>query len=320
MKILVTGAAGYIGSVLVGILLDANHTVLAFDDLSCGSDSLARYATRARFEFIRGDVCSQRDMEGAVTRADAIIPLAAVVGMKACAAAPMRAYAVNVQAVHLLMRLRSSLQQVVFPNTNSGYGNAEVFDADMPLGGVVNVCTEETPMEPISLYGRLKCDAERIVLDHENTTVLRLATVFGMSPRMRRDLLVNDFVWQALRPPHLLRIFEGHAMRNYVHVADVAHAFRVILEPLRMGEQIQGVYNFGNDSINMSKLDLAQTVAHWAGPQVQVAEGQGQDPDRRNYVVSSAKMKRAGIWATTGLEEGIRELIQGYRTMPELYR
>lgn len=308
MKVLVTGAAGFVGSVLTGALLDASHEVVALDDLSCGVASLVGYASRRGFTFIHGDVRSTEDLDPAIRGVDAIMHLAAIVGMPACDRAPALAKAVNVDATRLLMRLRTPDQRVVFPNTNSGYGTAQG-----------TVCTEETPLAPISIYGRQKAEAERIVLDAPNTVSLRLATVFGMSPRMRRDLLVNDFAWRGLKDRRI-DVYEGHAMRNYVHVRDVARAFVWIVDASmgRRQEIPSGVYNFGNDAINLSKRALAERMLeHMAAVVVNVA---GADPDKRNYVVSSAKLAKAGIVATIGLDEGIRELIAGYRCLPELYK
>lgn len=317
MKILVTGAAGYLGSVLVGELLE-RHSVIAFDDLSCGSDSLVRYAGHACFRFVRGDVRDAMALRDAVRDVDAIVHLAAVVGMPACDKEPDRAKTVNVDATRLLMRMRSKDQRVVFPNTNSGYGTT----------APGTVCTEDTPLSPVSLYGRLKAEAEANVLDGENTVSLRLATVFGLSPRMRRDLLVNDFVWRALRDRRI-EVYEGAAMRNYCHVRDVARAIRLIL-PAAVGEIDRkipdGAYNFGNDELNLSKQDLAQVIGAAISRLVDdgrhaisVFSGAGADPDQRDYMVSSAKLARLGVVAGAGLDEGIRELIAGYRCLPEFY-
>lgn len=299
MKVLVTGAAGYIGSVLVGELLARGHLVLAFDNLACGSSSLVRYSRDPSFVFYPGDVRSRSQMEAVLREVDAIIPLAAIVGMPACDKDPIAAQEINLDAIRLLLELRSDSQRVIFPNTNSGYGHRE------------EVCTEETPLAPISLYGRLKCEAERQVIEKSNTVSVRLATVFGLSPRMRRDLLVNDLVWRAMREGRL-GIFEGHAMRNYVHVRDVADAFAMLVSG-----SITGVYNFGNDACNLSKLDLARKIAHYL--RIDVGATNGEDRDKRNYVVSSAKLSRAGIQARIDLDRGIDELIRGYRCMPELY-
>ena len=246
MKILVTGGAGFIGTVTCETLLTSGHEVVCLDDLSAGGHHLLHLVNNRSFQFILADVRSEGAMRAAVARADAILPLAAVVGMPACDREPDQAHSVNVDAIQLLMRLRSKQQRVVFPNTNSGYGTT--------APGVV--CTEETPLKPISLYARLKAEAEAIVMEGENTVALRLATVFGVSPRMRRDLLVNDFVWRAMTSRRI-EVFEGEALRNYVHVRDVADAFRACATAWKMS----GVFNFGNDAINMSKLDLATAVS-----------------------------------------------------------
>lgn len=303
MKVLVTGAAGYIGSTLVGTLLAAGHEVRAMDDLSCGSASLMGYAARPRFEFIKGDVWSTVIYQ-AMVGADAIIPLAAVVGMPACDREPVRARSTIVDAIRLMLARRSPSQRIVFPTTNSGYGTT----------APGTVCTEKTPLKPVSLYGRLKAEAEDLILSAENTVSLRLATVFGLSPRMRKDLLVNAYVWEALTKKSL-GVFDGSFRRNFVHVKDVAKAFLAISTG---AAPAVGVYNFGNDDSNLSKSALAQKVAEATG--ASVYDMPGSDPDRRDYLVSSAKLAAAGVRATISLDAGISELIRGYRTMPELYR
>lgn len=311
MRALVTGAAGYIGSVLVEELLRHGVDVLAFDNLRSGSRSLAAIAAKSHqpgFTFLRGDVRSAADLRPALRIADVIYPLAGVVGVKACDEDPEYARAVNLDAIRMLLTLRSPRQRIVFPSTNSGYGSRS---------DELTICTEETPLEPISLYGRLKAEAEAAVLESENAVSIRLATVFGYSPRMRRDLLVNHFVWTAMRE-HVLEIYEGHFLRNYVHVRDVAAAF------FRIGggygsRLSEGAYNFGNDALNLSKQKLAELVAETVGNCTVVAR-EGQDPDRRNYQVSSKKLAQAfGLAAGIDLEYGIREMMETYRCDPELY-
>ena len=306
MRILVTGAAGYVGSVLTADLLSAGHEVTALDDLSSGSSSLALFSSHPAFSFMKADAGDEGALKAALSVVDAVMPLAAVVGMAACDKDPNRARQVNLDAIHLLMRLRSKNQRVVFPTTNSAYGTR------------VEVCTEETPIRPLSLYARLKAEAEKIVLDAENTVSLRLATVFGYSPRMRFDLLVNDFVWRLMREREL-RIYEPAAMRNFISVHDVSSAFRFMIEWVGWSEVV-GLFNLGNDAINTSKLDLAQRVAsHLHVPFAAIRPADGSDADLRNYVVSSEKLSKVGFTAKISLDDGIRELIAAYRAMPMLY-
>jgi nucleoside-diphosphate-sugar epimerase len=239
-------------------------------------------------------------MRNALKNADVVIHLAAIVGAAACDRDPALAESVNLGAVRLLNRLRSPQQLVIFPNTNSGYGatTGESF------------CTEETPLEPISLYGRTKVDAERLLLDSPNAIALRLATVFGFSPRMRLDLLVNHFVHAAVKEGYLV-LFEKDFKRNFVHVRDVADCLlHAIAE---RGRMVGHVFNLGLDSANVSKEELAHCVKrHVPNFYIHFAPI-GQDPDKRNYVVSSAKLRGVGFEARRSLDDGIRELIKGYR-------
>jgi nucleoside-diphosphate-sugar epimerase len=239
-------------------------------------------------------------MKAALKTAGAVVHLAAIVGASACDKDPALSTGVNLDAVKLLNRLRSPNQAVIFPNTNSGYGatTGESF------------CTEETPLEPISLYGRTKVEAERELLGAPNAVAFRLATVFGMSPRMRLDLLVNHFVHAAVTDGYLV-LFEKDFKRNFVHVRDVADAFIFALR--NVGRLAGGVYNLGLDSANLSKEDLARAVQRHVPNFYLHFAPIGQDPDKRNYVVSSAKLAAAGFEARRSLDEGIRELLKGYR-------
>ncbi|RMG48929.1 MAG: NAD(P)-dependent oxidoreductase [Acidobacteria bacterium] len=302
MRVLVTGGAGYVGSILVERLLRDGHEVTVVDALVHGVPSLAHVASDPRFEFVYGDARDERVVLPLARRADAILPLAAVVGAPACDADPWRARTVNVDAIRMLAERTSREQLIVYPTTNSGYGtkSGEVF------------CTEETPLEPISLYGRTKVQAERILLDRGGAITLRLATVFGMSPRMRLDLLVNHFVWTAITEGAIV-IFEKDFKRNYVHVRDVADCFAFALEH---GEEMAGrPYNVGLDDANCSKAELAEKIrAHVPGFYVHFAE-YGTDPDRRNYIVSNERLRQAGFEARRSLDDGIRELVKGLRML-----
>lgn len=300
-RVLVTGGLGYLGSIACEHLLAAGYAVTALDTLMYGAgQGLYHLCANPQFDFIKGDVRDEATMRAALKSADAVVHLAGVVGAGACDRDPMLAKSVNFESVKLLNKLRSSSQLVVFPNTNSGYGATSG----------ATFCTEETPLEPISLYGRTKCDAERLLLDSPNAVTFRLATVFGMSPRMRLDLLVNHFVHAAVKDGYLV-LFEKDFKRNFVHVRDVADCF---LHALANGERMSGrPYNLGLDSANLSKEDLAFAVKKHV-PKFYIHFAPiGEDPDKRNYIVSSARLKAAGFEAKRSLDDGIRELLKGYR-------
>ena len=300
--VLVTGGAGYLGSILCEHLLDAGYRVTAVDNLMYGQHSLFHLCAHPRFEFVYGDVRDERLMGSLVRQADVLIPMAAIVGAPACDRDPWLARSVNLEAVRLLNRLRSSQQLVIFPTTNSGYGtkSGEVF------------CTEETPLEPISLYGRTKVQAERELLETPNVITLRLATVFGMSPRMRLDLLVNHFVYAAVTDGYIV-IFEKDFKRNYVHIRDVADCF---IHCIQHAERMVGrPYNVGLDAANLSKEELALKIKEHVPHFYIHFSDVGSDPDKRNYIVSNQRLREAGFEARRSLDDGIRELIKGYRMM-----
>ncbi len=303
LKILVTGGAGYIGSILTEHLLNAGHRVTVLDNLMYQqSGSLAHLAAQTDFEFIRGDARDERLMAGLIKDADVIIPLAAIVGMPACDRDPALARSVNLEAIRMLNRLRSPAQLVVYPTTNSGYGtkSGETF------------CTEDTPLEPISLYGETKAQAEAELLASPNAITLRLATVFGMSPRMRLDLLVNDFVYRAVTDGYLV-IFEKDFKRNYIHIRDVADCFLHCIQnaPAMAGR----AYNAGLDNANLSKEELAFKIKEQV-PNLYIHFAEiGSDPDKRNYIVSNERLRTAGFEAQRSLDGGIQELIAGYRML-----
>ena len=301
--VLVTGAAGYLGSVLCEHLLAAGHRVTAIDRLAHNQASLLHLCADPRFEFVRGDARDESLMARVVPGADVLIPLAAVVGAPACDGDPWLARSVNVEAVRLIDRLRTPRQLVVFPTTNSGYGtqSGETF------------CTEETPLEPVSLYGRTKVEAEQLLLERPNVVTLRLATVFGTSPRLRLDLLVNHFVHAAATDGYLV-IFEKDFKRNYVHIRDVADCFlHVIAHADRM---VGRPYNVGLDAANLSKAELALRIKEHVPRFCVVFDEVGTDPDKRNYVVSNRRLREAGFEARRSLDDGIRELLRGYRMLP----
>jgi nucleoside-diphosphate-sugar epimerase len=301
-NILVTGGAGYIGSVLVGHLLDGGYRVVVLDNLMYEQHSLFGYCAHPHFDFVKGDSRDERLLRESIRNADVLIPLAAIVGAPACNRDPWLARSVNLQAVQSLNRLRSPHQLVIYPTTNSGYGTQT--DA--------LYCTEETPLEPISLYGQTKVQAEAEVLASPNAISLRLATVFGISPRMRLDLLVNHFVYMAATDGYII-IFEKDFKRNYIHVRDVADCFLHCIEHV---EQMVGrPYNVGLDNANLSKEELALKIKQYV-PNFYIHFSEiGSDPDKRNYVVSNQRMREAGFEARHSLDAGIQELLKGYRMM-----
>ncbi len=302
-KILITGGAGYLGSVMTERLLTSGYEVTCLDNLMFRQNSLINFANKPGFDFVFGDARDSRLVKELMPKFDAFIPLAAIVGEGACNAHEFEATTINKDAVIMMNNLRSPAQKLILPNTNSGYGvtTGESF------------CTEETPLFPISHYGRTKVDAEKAILEcaDKKGITLRLATVFGVSPRMRTDLLVNDFVKRAMTDKYLA-LFEGHFMRNYVHIRDVAGAFE---HALKNYDSMNGPYNLGLDEANMSKLDLAKTIAKYIPGTVVREDFQGKDTDKRNYIVSNEKIKKTGFIFEHSLEEGIRELIKAYKIL-----
>jgi nucleoside-diphosphate-sugar epimerase len=303
MRVLVTGGAGYIGSVLVGHLLRNNHRVTVLDNLLYGVQGLYQYCAVVGFDFVRGDVRDEALMRKLLAHQDVILCLAGLVGMPACARDPVYARSTNYESIELLNRLRSPNQWVIYPCTNSGYGtkSGEVY------------CTEETSLEPISLYGVTKVEAEKLLLNSPNTVSLRLATVFGVSPRLRLDLLVNDFTYRAVRDRFLV-LYEKHFKRNYVHIEDVARAFCHAIENF---ESMKGeAYNVGLSNVNLTKEELALRIKqHVPELHIHVADV-ANDPDKRNYVISNEKIERKGFVAIHSLDEGIQQLVKAFRMMP----
>jgi nucleoside-diphosphate-sugar epimerase len=300
--VLVTGAAGYLGSILCEHLLKGGYRVTAVDNLIYQQHSLFHLCADPRFEFFFGDVRDERFIKGLVSKPDVLIPLAAIVGAPGCDRDPLLARSVNLEAIRLLNRLRSPGQLVIYPTTNSGYGTKS---------GDVS-CTEETPLEPISLYGQTKTEAEATLLESVNAITLRLATVFGMSPRMRLDLLVNHFVYTAVTDGYIV-IFEKDFKRNYIHIRDVADCFIHCIENSK--SMVGRPYNAGLDSANLSKEELALKIKEVVPNFYIHFAAVGSDPDKRNYIVSNQRLRNAGFEAKRTLESGIEELVKGYRMM-----
>lgn len=299
MKVLITGGAGYIGSILIQYLLNRNYKVTVLDNLFYGQDSLINFCSNKNFNFIYGDARDKEILRDQVPLFDVIIPLACIVGAPACDKNPDLARSLNFGAIHSLNNIRSKNQIIIFPNTNSGYGISEQ----------ESFCDENTPLKPISLYGRSKVEAENLLLSTENTITLRLATVFGVSPRMRMDLLVNDFVYRAVNDKVLV-LFEENFRRNFIHIQDVAMTFHYCIENF---EKLKNEpYNVGLSEANLTKRQLAEKIKDFV-PDLEIMVSEfGKDVDKRDYIVSNKKLEETGWFAGNNLEDGIKELIKCY--------
>ena len=301
-RILVTGGAGYLGTVLVTRLLDAGHKVDVLDLFPHGDTVFAAQCANPNFTPVKGDARIESTLAPLLSKADVIIPLAALVGAPICNQDPIGATTTNLDAIRLLVELTSANQRILYPTTNSGYGIGEK--------GVE--CTEDTPLRPISLYGTTKTDAEKAVLDSDNGVTFRLATVFGMAPRMRLDLLVNDFTWRAVNDRAVV-IFEGHFKRNYIHVRDVAKVFHHGIENFH---GMRGrPYNVGLSDANLSKLELCAEIKKQIPNFVYLEAPIGEDPDKRDYIVSNARIESTGFKPEFSLHRGVEELIKGYKML-----
>ena len=299
-SILVTGGAGYLGSTLVPELLAAGHKVTVLDNFMYNQNSLAHVCANPKFDVVNGDSRSEEQLKSLVKNVDYVFPLAALVGAPLCKKDPIAATTTNRDAIATLAKLLSPQQRIVMPITNSGYG----------IGEPGKHCTEESPLRPVSLYGVDKVAAEKIALERENSVSLRLATVFGMSPRMRIDLLVNDFVYRAVND-RVVVLFEAHFKRNYIHVRDVARAFMHAMDNF---DVMKGrPFNVGLSDANLSKAELCAKIQEHV-PGFQYLEAQvGEDPDKRDYIVSNARIEATGYMPKYSLDIGIPELLKGFR-------
>ena len=302
MRVLVTGGAGYIGSVLVPKFVERGWDVVVLDTFASGEPLLANCCISPNFDMVRGDSRDERVLGPLIKKADIVVPLAAMVGAPLCARDEIGAVTLNRDAVVSVTKLISPDQRIVYPTSNSGYGIGESND----------FCTEESPLRPISLYGRTKVEAEEAVLATGRGISLRLATVFGMSPRMRLDLLVNDFVWRAVTDRSVV-LFEAHFRRNYIHIRDVAKAF---LHAIDNYATMRGeAFNVGLSEANLSKSQLCERIAMQVPGFAYLEAPIGEDPDKRDYIVSNAKLEGTGWTPDNSIDAGIRELIKGYNMM-----
>jgi len=301
-KILVTGGSGYIGSILVPELLARGFEVVVLDNLVYDQTSLLDCCANKNFNFIKGDICDHSLVNSLLSEFDVIIPLAAIVGVPACNINPTLSKLVNYDAHMNIINNISPAQKVLFPTTNSGYG----------IGEKDSHCTEETPLRPISEYGRTKVEIEKAFLDKGNAVTFRLATVFGLSPRMRMDLLVNDFTYRAHRDRFII-LFEEHFRRNYVHIRDVVKAFIFGIDNYNKmkGEP----YNVGLSSANLTKRQLCEKIKEHVPSFYIHSASVGEDPDKRDYLVSNEKIESLGWNPDYTLNDGIQELLKGYKML-----
>lgn len=302
MMILVTGGAGYIGSVLVPELLRNGYEVTVIDSFLYQQSSLLDCCYHKKLKIIRGDARNKNLIAEHLKRADIIFPLACLTGAPLCAQDPIGAQSVNLDAVKMIVDLRSKRQRIIFPTTNSGYG----------IGEKDKYCAEETPMRPISLYGKLKVEIEKILLESGNCISFRLATVFGISPRMRLDLLVNDFTYRAVNDRFVI-LFEAHFKRNYVHVRDVVKAF--LHGVANFDSMRDRPYNVGLSEANISKWELCEEIKRQIPTFYFIEAAVGEDLDKRDYIVSNQRIEATGYKAEYSLQEGIGELIKGYQVI-----
>ena len=300
-NILITGGAGYIGNILTPLLLNEfGNKVTILDNLIHRQHGILENCADKNFNFVYGDVRDKELYGKLISKNDIVINLAAYVGMPLCKRFPVETKQVNQESAEFLSKTISNSQRVIYATTNSGYGLGEHKD------GKAVFCTEETPLRPISLYGETKCAAEKALMDNGNATSFRLATVMGVSRKMRMDLLVNDFTYRAWNDRFIV-LFESHFLRNFVHVRDVANAIKLAIENATMAGQ---VYNVGNTSANVNKMELCLAIKKQL-PDFFITESEiNKDPDKRNYIVSNEKLERLGWKPSWSLDDSIREVIE----------
>ena len=301
MKVLITGGAGYLGSVITETLLNNGYHVTCLDKLLFNQTSLLQHTSNTNFRFVYGDVRNEVELERLCNEADVIIPLAAIVGFPACATEPQLANDVNFKQIFNIVKFTTGKnKKILYPNTNSGYG----------IGVGQTECTEESPLNPISVYGNTKCAAENFLRDNTDAIVFRLATVFGVSPRMRTDLLVNDFTYKAITDKYIV-VFEKNFKRNFIHIKDVASAFLFMLQ--NYDKYKNEVFNVGLSNANLSKQELLKKIQSHVKDFAVSYNDYYEDPDKRDYIVSNAKIEATGWMPEWNLDRGIVELIMAYQ-------
>jgi len=301
MKILITGGAGYLGSVITGKMLERGYSVTVLDKLIFNQTSLLQYTSNPNFKFIHGDVRNEKLLEKLCVDSDVIIPLAAIVGFPACASEPELAREINFTQIFNIVKYTKGLgKKILYPNTNSGYG----------IGVGQTECTEESPLNPISIYGSTKCEAENFLKSNTDAIMFRLATVFGVSPRMRTDLLVNDFTYKAITDKYIV-VFEKNFKRNFIHIQDVASVFLFMLENY---DRYKGeVFNVGLSDANLSKQELLEKIQSHVKNFAVSYNDYYEDPDKRDYIVSNSKVESTGWSPNWTVDMGIKELIMAYQ-------
>ena len=299
MNILITGGAGYLGSVITPLLLDKGHNVTVYDNLMYNQLTLSDLCYKPNFKFVYGDVRDYAKLNKHIQKADVIVPLAAIVGFPACEKDKQLATSVNYYQIQDIVKNTSKEQTIVFPNTNSGYGTRSN-----------GICTENQKLKPISHYGITKCDSEDLLLKNGNAIIFRFATVFGVSPRMRLDLLVNEFVYKALTDKYIT-IFERKAVRNYIHIRDVADVFNFMID--NKDEYKGKIFNVGLSDANINKQELAELIKKYISDFAITYSDYYEDPDKRDYIVSNEKIENTGWTPKYNLDDGIKELIMAYQ-------
>jgi nucleoside-diphosphate-sugar epimerase len=298
MKILITGGAGYIGVILTQALLERGDSVRCYDSLPCGIDPLLPFLRNQRYELVQGDIRDSNGLKDSVQSVDAIVHLAGVVGYPACKRDPELALEVNVRGTQFLNSVRSADQPLIYSSTGSTYGVIES-----------GFCSEATPQNPQTVYGRTKMEAEKILLDSGNAVAYRWATAFGLSPALRLDLMVNDFCFQAVRNRSLI-IYQPHARRTFIEVYDIA---RALIHALDNYDVMRGEpYNCGDEEMKASKLEVAKIIQRYTQLYIHTAEID-KDEDQRDYIVSYDKIRRAGYHTTITLEQGIEQIVNAFQ-------
>jgi nucleoside-diphosphate-sugar epimerase len=299
MRILITGGAGYVGTALIPQLLKKNYKVTVFDNLMFGGDAILPFFRSPNFEFVKSDIRDKEKLKDSVKEADVIIHLAAIVGFPACRKEPELAKSVNVDGTKNLIDVATNEQLIIYGSTGSNYGTIE------------DICTEESPLNPLSLYGQTKTLAEKMILENRKAIAWRFATAFGVSARLRLDLLINDFTYKASTQGYLV-VYEKHFMRTFIHVHDMGRVFMFGIE--NQDKMVNNVYNVGDEKMNYSKEDVCNMIKEKTNAYVHYADI-GEDADKRNYVVSYDKIKKMGYETTISVEEGIDELVRAIKAV-----